>query len=256
MRRGAGAWVGAGVAIVFLVLPLVGLAVRAPWGELGSEAAGARSAFLLSAVVSVTATGLSLAGGVPLAWVLARRRFPAKTAVRALVLLPLVLPPVVGGVALLTAYGRRGVAGQWLDRLLGVTLPFSIGGAIVAVTFIVLPFVVLIAEAGFRSVDIRYEELAATLGAAPGRVFWRVGLPLAMPSILAGGVLAWARALGEFGATITFAGNVAGSTRTVPLAVFLDLQSRPDGAIALSLVLVAVATAGLILTRRRWGGQV
>jgi molybdate transport system permease protein len=167
----------------------------------------------------------------------------------------MVLPPVVGGVALLLAFGRRGLVGQWLYQWFGVQLPFTTAGAVLAETFVAMPFLVLTAEAGFRSADRRLEEAARTLGARPGTVFRRVTLPLVGPSLAAGAVLCWARALGEFGATITFAGNFPGRTQTTPLKVFLLLESRPDAAIVLSLVLLAVSLVVLVGLRTRWLGS-
>ena len=245
-------------AALFFLLPLAGLIWRAPWGGLVHELGDAevRQALRLSLVCSVWATLLSMLVGVPLAWVLARSEFPGRRLVRALTTLPMVLPPVVGGVALLLAFGRRGLVGQWLDQWFGVRLPFTTAGAVLAEAFVAMPFLVLTAEAGFRSADRRFEEAARTLGARPWTVFRRVTLPLVAPSLAAGGVLCWARALGEFGATITFAGNFPGTTQTTPLKVYLLLESRPEAAIALSLVLLAVSLAVLVGLRRRWLGGV
>ncbi|HEX7167385.1 MAG TPA: molybdate ABC transporter permease subunit, partial [Acidimicrobiales bacterium] len=176
--------------------------------------------------------------------------------VRAVALVPLVLPPVVGGVALLLAFGRRGVAGRALLDAFGVSLPFTTAGAVVAEAFVAMPFFVIAAESAFRAVDTRYEDAARTLGARPASVFARVTLPLAAPGLVAGAVLAWARALGEFGATITFAGNTPGRTATIPLKVYVLIESgRLDGAIALSLVLLGVSVAVLALMRDRWLGS-
>jgi molybdate transport system permease protein len=166
----------------------------------------------------------------------------------------MVLPPVVGGVALLLAFGRRGLVGQWLFQWFGVQLPFTTAGAIVAETFVAMPFLVITVEAGLRSMDLRYEEAARTLGAGRWLVIRRITLPLIAPSLFAGGVLCWARALGEFGATITFAGNFPGRTQTMPLAVYIDLETRPEAAIVLSLVLLAVSLLVLVLLRDRWLG--
>ena len=245
------------VASLFFLIPLAGLVWRAPWSGLGHELGDrdVREALRLSLVCSLSATALSLAVGVPLAWVLARAEFPGRRVLRALTTLPMVLPPVVGGVALLLAFGRRGLVGQWLYQWFGVQLPFTTMGAVLAETFVAMPFLVLTAEAGFRSADLRLEEAARTLGARPWTVFRRVTLPLVGPSLAAGGVLCWARALGEFGATITFAGNFPGRTQTTPLKVFLLLESRPDAAIVLSLVLLAVSLAVLIGLRSRWLGS-
>lgn len=195
---------------------------------------------------------LSVVFGVPLAWVLARVRVPGMAVVRALITLPLVLPPVVGGVALLLAFGRNGVLGRYLDSWFGVTLPFTTAGVVMAETFVAMPFLVVTVEGALRSADRDFEEAAATLGASPSEVFRRVTLPLIRPSLAAGAVLCWARALGEFGATITFAGNYPGTTQTMPLAVFNALQTNPESAIALALVLVVVAVVVLTGLRKRW----
>ena len=244
----------AGAGALFLVLPLAGLLWRAPWGSVLSDLASpeARTALRLSLVTSVAATAISLVFGLPLAWVLARAEFPGRSLLRALALLPLVLPPVVGGVALLLAFGRPGLVGRWLFEWFGLRLAFTVTGAVVAEAFVAMPFVVFTAEAAFGQADRRYENAARTLGARPLTVFRRVTLPLAAPAVAAGAVLAWARALGEFGATITFAGNTPGQTRTLPLEVFLALESGGTGrAVALSLVLVAVSLAVLVVVGRR-----
>jgi molybdate transport system permease protein len=167
-------------------------------------------------------------------------------------MLPIVLPPVVGGVALLLAFGRRGLVGRWLEQLFGITLPFTTAGAVLAETFVAMPFFVLTVEGALQGMDHRLEEAARTLGAGPWTVFRRVTLPLVRPSLVAGAVLCWARALGEFGATITFAGNFPGRTQTIPLAVYVALESRPQAGIVLSLVLLGVSLAILVALRRRW----
>ena len=250
--------VAAGLGIVaglFLVLPLVGMAWRAPWSSLWSDltAPEARTALRLSLVCSLWATLVAVSLGLPLAWVLARVAFPGRRLVRALALVPLVLPPVVGGVALLLAFGRRGLVGQYLDDWFGLQLPFTTAGAVLAEAFVALPFVVITAEVAFRAADRRYEDAARTLGASGWTVFRRVTLPLTWPALAAGAVLAWARALGEFGATITFAGNTPGRTTTMPLQVYLLLESgRLESAVALSLVLLAVSVAILVALRDRW----
>ena len=244
----------AAVGIAFFVLPLVGLLSRASWetalGDLTSPEA--LTALRLSFVVSLAATVLALLLGVPLAWVYARVAFPGRDVVRALTTLPMILPPVVGGVALLFAFGRRGLFGQPLDTLFGIRLPFTTAGAVLAATFVAMPFLVLTVEAGLRSMDRRYEDAARTLGAGRWLVFRRVTLPLIAPSIFAGAVLTWARALGEFGATITFAGNLPGTTQTLPLAVYIALETRPEVAIMLSLVLLAISLAILVAMRDRY----
>jgi molybdate transport system permease protein len=244
----------AAVAVTFFALPLVGLLQRAPWSQLWSDLSSesAREALRLSLVCSVWATALSIVLGVPLAWVLARVDFVGRPLVRALVLLPMVVPPVVGGVALLFAFGRTGLAGEQLYDWFGLQLTFSTAGAILAETFVAMPFLVITVEAGLRSIDTRYEDAAATLGAGRWTTFRRVTLPVLTPSLVAGAALAWARALGEFGATITFAGNIQGRTQTMPLAVYLELESNPESAIALSLVLVAISIVVLVTLRDRW----
>jgi molybdate transport system permease protein len=244
----------AAVAVVFLLLPLAGLLVRAPWRNLPQVLADADvlSALRLSLECATAATALSLLLGVPLAWVLARVRSRGVGLLRALVTLPLVLPPVVGGVALLLALGRNGIIGRYLDAWFAITLPFTTAGVVVAETFVAMPFLVVTVEGALRSADRGLEEAAATLGSHPFATFRRVTLPLIWPSLVAGSVLCWARALGEFGATITFAGNFPGTTQTMPLAIYLALESNPDAAIALSLVLLAVSVSALVLLRDRW----
>ena len=246
--------VPAAVAVAYLVVPLIGLLVRAPWtrlGELLAETA-AVDALRLSLLTATSATVLSLVFGVPLAYVLARSRSVLGRILRALVTLPLVLPPVVGGVALLLAFGRRGVAGQYLDLWFGVSLPFTTMGVVLAETFVAMPFLVVSVEGALRTADHGLAEAAATLGSQPFDTFRRVTLPLILPSIGAGSVLCWARALGEFGATITFAGNRPGVTQTMPLAVYQAFQTSPDAAIALSLVLLLVSITVLALLREWW----
>ena len=242
------------VGIAFLVVPLVGLVVRAPWGEaseiLRGSAAG--EALRLSLWTSTTATAISLLVGVPLAWLLARTDFPGLRLVRALVTLPLVLPPVVGGVALLLAFGRSGFVGQYLDQWFGITLPFTPAAVVIAQTFVAMPFLVVTVEGALRSADRGFDEAAATLGAGRMTVFRRVTLPLVAPSLAAGAVLCWARALGEFGATITFAGSFPGRTQTMPIAVYYALESDPDAAILLSLILLFVSVAVLVALRDSW----
>ncbi|AEY88067.1 MULTISPECIES: molybdate ABC transporter permease subunit [Streptomyces] len=242
------------LALAFLLLPLLALLVRAPWRGLPGRLADAEvwQALQLSLVSATAATAVSLVLGVPLAWLLARTEFPGRGLVRALVTLPLVLPPVVGGVALLLALGRNGVIGRWLDAWFGITLPFTTAGVVIAEAFVAMPFLVISVEGTLRAADPRYEEAATTLGASRFTAFRRVTLPLIAPGIAAGAVLAWARALGEFGATITFAGNFPGRTQTMPLAVYLALQNDPEAAISLSLVLLTVSIAVLAGLRDRW----
>lgn len=243
----------AAIGAAFLLLPLVALLLRAPWAEFGASlgAAGAWTALRLSIVVSLLSTAVSMLLGVPLAWLLARVRFPGRSLVRAIAVLPVVLPPVVGGIGLLEALGRRGVVGRVLYDTLGIQLTFTTWGAVIAAAFVSMPLVVLATEAGFRSLDVRLEYAASTLGARPGYVFRRITLPLVAPQLVAGAVLAWARALGEFGATITFAGNLPGRTQTLPLAVYEASQAEPGGAILLSLILVSLSIVVLVVLRDR-----
>ena len=258
MTRGREGVPPAAVAIAALgaalfVLPLVGLVWRAPWGALGREllTPQALAAMRLSLVCSLAATVVSVVLGLPLAWVQARGSFRGRALLRALTLLPVVLPPVVGGVALLAVFGRRGLVGQWLEPL-GIRLPFTTAGAVLAETFVAMPFFVLSMEGALRGLDRRLEDAARSLGATRWTVFRRVTLPLVRPSLAAGAVLCWARALGEFGATITFAGNFPGRTQTIPLAVYIELESRPEAGLALSLVLLAVSLTVLVGLRGRW----
>lgn len=241
------------VCALFLLLPLVALVLRAPWGSLAEELAQPqiRAALWLSLRVSLVATFLSVLLGVPLAWVLARWDFPGRSFVRGVALLPLVLPPVVGGVALLLVLGRLGLVGGLLEDLFGLRFFGTTAGVVVAETFVALPFLVLTVEAALRALDIRYEDAAATLGAGAWTTFRRITLPAVGPALGAGAVLAWARALGEFGATITFAGNLPGRTQTIPLAVYIELQRGLDGAIVLSLVLVAISLTVIVAMRDR-----
>ena len=241
------------LAVVLLMLPLVGLVAKAPWSRLPAQlsSGGALDALRLSMITSTASVVLCLLFGVPLAWVLARSRFRGRSLLRSLVTLPLVLPPVVGGVALLLAFGRAGLLGGALSAA-GIRLPFSTAGVVLAETFVALPFLVLSVEGALAALDERYEQVAATLGARPWAVFRRVTLPIAGPALAAGAALSWARTLGEFGATITFAGNLPGTTQTLPLYVYLQLQTDPDAAVAMSLVLLVVSVAVLIGLRGRW----
>jgi len=241
-------------AVALLVLPLAGLLGRASWATLPRDLASPEvlAALRLSLGCSLAATLLAIPLGLPLAWILARGAWPGLRWLRALVTLPMVLPPVVGGVALLFAFGRRGLVGHWIHERFGVSLPFTAAAVVLAETFVAMPFLIAAAEAGFRQVDRRYEEAAATLGAGRLRTLIGVTLPLALPSLGAGAVLCWARALGEFGATITFAGNLPGVTQTLPLAVYVALETRPEAAIALSLLLLAISLAVLAALRERW----
>lgn len=244
----------AAVGLTLLALPFLGLVVRAPWGSMPGLLTDrvAADALWLSVTSSLAATAVATLLGLPIAWLLARVSFPGRTVARALVTLPLVLPPVVGGAALLFAIGRRGVLGEPLYAASGIVLPFSWWGVVAANVFVAMPFLVISVEGALRSMDRRVESAAATLGASPVRVLWRVTLPTIRPALVAGLALTWARAFGEFGATVTFAGNLAGRTQTLPLAVFVALESNRELAVALSLLMVAVSLVVLVALRNWW----
>ena len=237
-------WIPAAGAVLVVVIPILGLISSVHLDQLWP---------LLTSEASLTALGLSLrtAGaatlicvllGTPLALLLARTRFPGQSVLRALVLVPLVLPPVVGGLALLSTFGRRGLLGERLDAF-GISIAFSTTAVVLAQTFVALPFLVLSLEGAVRGLGTEHEQAAATLGASPWWRLTRVTLPLVTPGLLSGCVLAFARALGEFGATLTFAGSLQGTTRTLPLEIYLQRETDPDAAVSLALVLVVVATA-------------
>lgn len=247
----------AALAVLFFALPLVGLLWRAPWSHAWRYLTdhNALIALRLSLICSLWATLISIVFGVPLAWLLARVEFPGRAVVRALCMLSMVLPPVVGGVALFFALGRRGIVGQYLDQWFDLRLPFTTAGVVVAQTFVAMPFLVITVEASLRQLDRAFEDASRTLGASRWYTFRRVTLPAIRPALVAGAVLAWARALGEFGATITFAGNFPGTTQTLPLAVYLALESNPEQAIVLALVLIAISFAVLVGLRDRWFGR-
>lgn len=244
----------AGVGVMFFLLPLLGLLSETPWRELPELLTSdiVLEALKLSLVASLLATFVSAVLGIPIAYVLARVEFRGKAIVRAVVLLPLVLPPVVGGAALLFALGRRGFVGEPLYDATGIVLPFSMAGVVIAVTFVAMPFVVLTVEGALRNLDRRYEGAAASLGASQWTILRRITFPMIAPSVVAGLALAWARAFGEFGATVTFAGNIQGRTQTMPLAVFVALESDRAAATALSVVMVVVAVVVLVVLRDRW----
>lgn len=254
VRTPAGIALLAFIGIAFFIIPLIGMLARTPWPRLGDLLGGslALDALRLSIISSLVAVAVAAVLGIPLAWVLARVEFPGKRLVRGLVMLPMILPPVVGGALLLFAFGRRGLLGEPIYEESGLLLPFSTAGVILANTFVAMPFLIITIEGALRGLDRRYEGAAATLGAGGFTVFRRVTLPLITPSMAAGLVLTWARALGEFGATITFAGNLPGRTQTLPLAVFIALESDRDTAIALSLVLVAISFIVIVGLRDRW----
>ncbi len=242
------------LALLFLVAPLLALATRAPWGSFAEivRSPVARDALRLSLTTATLATLLATVLGVPLAWLIARSGLPGTGMARSLVLVPLLIPPVVSGVALLNAFGRRGILGQFLYEHFGFLFPFTTAGVVLAEAFVAMPFLVIAVEGGFRSLNSRFEEAAATLGASSWMTFRRVTLPMIAPALGAGMVLCWARALGEFGATITFAGNFPGVTQTMPLAVYQALESDPSVAIALSLMLIAICVVVLIALRGRF----
>ncbi|WP_205687533.1 ABC transporter permease [Cellulomonas endophytica] len=246
--------VPAALGAAFLVLPGVALVAAAPWSSLPAQLAqpAVLDALRLSLVTATSATAVCLVLGVPLAWVLARVPFPGRRLVRALVTVPLVLPPVVSGVALLLLLGRQGLLGRHLDAWFGLTLPFTTAAVVVAEAFVALPFLVVAVEGALAGADRRLEGAAATLGASRLYTFRRVTLPAVAPGVAAGAVLCFARALGEFGATITFAGSYPGTTRTMPLTVYLALETDPEAAVALSLVLLLVCLLVLVGLRERW----
>jgi molybdate transport system permease protein len=242
-------WPPAVVGAALVVVPLAALVVRTPWRTLPATLAApaVRDALVLSFACATVSAVVALLLGVPLAWVQAFGRFRGRSVLRGVTTLPIVLPPVVGGLALLAAFGRRGLVGS------GLSLPFTTAAVVLASTFVAMPFCVLTMEAAFRNAGVGLDEAARTLGASPGRVFRTVTLPAVRPALVAAAVLTWARALGEFGATITFAGNVAGVTRTAPLAVFELLEGGDTGpAVAIGVVLVAVAVVVIVSLRDRW----
>lgn len=249
-------FVPAAVGALFIVLPLVALASRVEWSQFFSLITSESSvaALKLSLRTSAMSTLLCVIFGVPLAIVLARTSFRGQSLLRSLVLLPLVVPPVVGGIALLYTFGRKGLLGHTLD-VLGINIAFSTTAVVLAQTFVAMPFLVVSLEGTLRAAGQRYEVVAATLGARPTTVLRRVTLPLVLPGLAAGAILSFARSLGEFGATITFAGSLQGVTRTLPLEIYLQRETDPDAAVALSLVLVVVAVLVIGLVRRPRGGQ-
>ncbi len=244
----------AALGVAFLALPVAGLLFRTPWSRLGSLLADpdVLTALRLSLTTASLATVVSLFLGIPVAWVLARTTVPGRPVLRAVVTVPLVLPPVVGGVALFAVLGRQGLIGAWLYNTFGISLPFTTAAVVIAEAFVAMPFLVISVEGALRAADTRFEDAAATLGANSWSTFRRVTLPIVTPGVAAGAVLCWARALGEFGATITFAGNFPGTTQTMPLAVYLALQDSPESAIVLSVLLLVVSLATVMLLRDRW----
>ncbi|WP_372728348.1 molybdate ABC transporter permease subunit [Nocardioides sp.] len=242
------------VAAVLLVVPLVTLVLDTPWASFGSQLGRpeVREALAITAWASFVTVLACLLLGTPLAWLLARVEFPGRSLLRAAVAVPLVLPPVVAGVALVTALGRNGLIGRVLDDSFGLTIPFTTTGVVIAHTFVSMPFYVLSVEGALRASGERYDVVAATLGADRWTTFRRITLPLAMPGVLAGAVLAWARSLGEFGATITFAGNFPGTTQTMPSLIYQALQTDPEVARTLSMILLVVSIGILAALRNRW----
>ena len=248
----------AAVAVALLAVPLAGLVARSPWRRLPELIAerALLEALWLSVLTATVATAVCVVLGLPLAWVLARTDFRGRAVLRGLVAVPLVMPPVVAGVALLAAFGRTGVVGGPLRDWFGVTVPFTTVAVVLAHTFVALPFFVLSVEGAMHATNREYDAVAATLGAGRWTTFRRVTLPLVLPGIGAGALLAWARSLGEFGATITFAGNYPGTTQTMPLLIYSRLQSDPPAAYALGLVLLVASLLVLVVLRDRWLGEV
>jgi molybdate transport system permease protein len=247
----------ASIAVAFFLSPFIGLFWRTPWSKFPDIVTRPeiRDALWLSVQTSLITSIVCFVFGVPLAWLLARVDFWGRRFIRALMTLSMVLPPVIGGIALLFTFGRRGLIGQYLDSWFGIRLPFTTTAVVMAQCFVAMPFLVLTVEAALRQLDTRFEDVARTLGGSRWYVFRRVTLPSIKPSLFAGLVLAWARALGEFGATITFAGNLPGTTQTMPLATYAALDSNPESALILSLLMIAIAFSILIALRDRWLGR-
>ena len=247
----------ASIAVAFFLSPFIGLLWRTPWSKFTDIVTRReiRDALWLSVQTSLITSIVCFVFGVPLAWLLARVDFRGRRFIRALMTLSMVLPPVIGGIALLFTFGRRGLIGQYLDSWFGICLPFTTTAVVMAQCFVAMPFLVLTVEAALRQLDTRFEDVARTLGGSRWYVFRRVTLPSIKPSLFAGLVLAWARALGEFGATITFAGNLPGTTQTMPLATYAALDSNPESALILSLLMIAIAFSILIALRDRWLGR-
>jgi molybdate transport system permease protein len=254
IQVGVPAWIYAPAAIggLFVITPLLAILLRIDWANfiplITSESS--RAALMLSVTTAAASTAVCVTLGIPMALVLARGRFPGHSVLRALVLLPLVLPPVVGGIALLYTFGRQGLLGQHLE-VLGIRIAFSTTAVVLAQSFVSLPFLVLSVEGALRSAGTGYEQIAATLGARPTTVLRTVTLPLVLPGLLSGAVLAFARSLGEFGATLTFAGSLQGVTRTLPLEIYLQRETDADAAVALSLLLIVVAALIVIASANR-----
>lgn len=235
----------------FVLLPLLGMVAKVNWPQfiplVTSEAS--LTALGLSLRTAAASTALCIVLGIPLALMLARGSFPGQRLLRAFVLLPLVLPPVVGGIALLYTFGRQGLLGRTLE-VAGIQIAFSTTAVVLAQTFVALPFMVVSLEGALRTAGGKFEAVAATLGARPTTVLRRVTLPLVLPGLASGAVLSFARSLGEFGATLTFAGSLQGVTRTLPLEIYLQRETDPEAAVALSFLLIAVAVIVVALTYR------
>jgi len=242
------------IAAIFVALPLLSIFVRVPWSDLGQMLSqhSTRNALLISLETSIIAAVLSCFFGVPLAWVLARSSFRGISILRVVCITPMVLPPVVGGIALLTAFGRKGIMGQYLYDWFNISLPFTRAAVVMAQVFVAMPFLVLAVEASFRQSGRELEDAARTLGASPSRVFFTIALPAARPAIMAGLALAWARSLGEFGASITFAGSFPGRTQTLPMAVYELVSIDYRLSLVLSLVLIFISVGVLAAMRDRW----
>ena len=242
------------LVVALVAMPVVSLLWRVPWSRMPSLLTEqvVRDALLLSLLSSVLAAFAALTVGIPVALLLSRMEGVLASVTRALIMLPMVLPPVVGGAALLFAFGRKGTLGSTLEEVTGLVLPYSLGGVVLANAFVALPFVVLTIEGSLRSLDPRFELAAASLGANEFKTSVRVVLPMVRGSLVAAGFLAWARALGEFGATITFAGNIPGKTQTLPLAVFVAMETDQEAALAMSVVLILISLGVLLTMRERW----
>ena len=242
------------LVVALVAMPVVSLLWRVPWSRMPSLLTEqvVRDALLLSLLSSVLAAFAALTVGIPVALLLSRMEGVLASVTRAMIMLPMVLPPVVGGAALLFAFGRKGTLGSTLEEVTGLVLPYSLGGVVLANAFVALPFVVLTIEGSLRSLDPRFELAAASLGANEFKTTVRVVLPMVRGSLVAAGFLAWARALGEFGATITFAGNIPGRTQTLPLAVFVAMETDQEAALAMSVVLILISLGVLLTMRERW----
>jgi molybdate transport system permease protein len=242
----------AAIGVLFVLLPLIAMLVATDWSDFWSliTSESARTALMLSLRTSLVSTVIVLVIGIPMALVFARSRLPGLSVLRSVVLLPLVLPPVVGGIALIYTFGRKGLLGETFE-VLGIHIAFTTTAVVIAQTFVALPFLVISLEGALRTAGERYEAVAATLGAPPTTVLRRVTIPLVLPGLVSGAVLSFARALGEFGATITFAGSLQGVTRTLPLEIYLQREVDPDAAVALSLLLVVVAALVVLAARGR-----